>query len=239
MFPACRQIGICVHSWFMLNPSSISKLPSSNIVFWLFLFHNTLLPLRPACKKVGLIFLNVDKGKKALLKEFDLQFTGLKLGEHDYHFEITDTFFQAFEIGEIEVGNFEVGVLLEKKENMLQLFIEAEGKVEMSCDRCGDPLSIPVKGNREQIIKFGDGDYEQTDEIDVIPETSYQVNVARYIYELIMLHLPARKVHGPDDCNQEVLDKMEDYLPAGEEEEKEVDPRWAALSGLKDQMKKK
>ena len=46
---------------------------------------------------------------------------------------------------------------------------------------------------------------------------------------MIVLAIPNKRVHeSEEDCNQDVLDELDDY-----ESEEETDPRWDALKNLK------
>ena len=73
----------------------------------------------------------------------------------------------------------------------------------------------------------------------IIPHGEYQINVAQYIYELIVLALPAKKVHpGIEDgsLKSEILNKLEELRPKEQTKEikntEETDPRWNNLKKL-------
>ncbi len=171
-------------------------------------------------------------------KEFFLPFAGLKLGKHAYNFKVGTTFFQAFENDAFDACAFDVTLILEKKETIIVLDIQVAGTADVACDRCNDPLTLRLEGTQQQIIKFGTGSYEETEEIDIIPENSWQIEAGHYIYELILLQLPAKRAHHESDCNATALQRINDMLPGDTtENEKEPDDlRWAALKGLKDQL---
>jgi uncharacterized metal-binding protein YceD (DUF177 family) len=64
------------------------------------------------------------------------------------------------------------------------------------------------------------------------------VNVQQYIYELIVLSIPLKRVHpGVEDgtLDSEVLDKLEELSINNNEnknDEDEIDPRWDKLKNL-------
>jgi uncharacterized metal-binding protein YceD (DUF177 family) len=123
---------------------------------------------------------------------------------------------------------------MEKQERMLIFDLELKGKIEASCDRCGEPFDLPVKGNEQLIVKFGDEDLQEDDMLVVIPDTSYEFDLSHYLYEMIHLLLPAKRIHGEDEngnslCDPEMLKHIDEY-----EEEEKTDPRWDALRKLKD-----
>jgi uncharacterized metal-binding protein YceD (DUF177 family) len=84
-------------------------------------------------------------------------------------------------------------------------------------------------------VKFTDEFTEDTDEVMYLQPGEFEVNVAKLIYEFIVVSIPIRHIH-PDDeqgnsiCNPEMLKKLEQY-EAPEAEEK-IDPRWNDLKKL-------
>ena len=70
----------------------------------------------------------------------------------------------------------------------------------------------------------------------IIPHSEYQINIAQYVYEMLVLSVPLKKVHpGVLDgtLKSEVLDKLEELQPKDTKENKEdIDPRWDALKKL-------
>ena len=178
------------------------------------------------------IFWGVDKMRK--LANFDIPFTGLPIGSHHYQFDIEKSFFDNFEFSEISEANFNVEIDLDKQSNMLILHFDIKGKVEVLCDTCGDLFDLPVSCQERIIVKFGDEEIEQTDEIWVIPHHEHKINVADLIYEFTHLALPVRRVHPEGECNEEAisnLNKLESH-PI-----EENDPRWDKLKKIKKDLK--
>jgi uncharacterized metal-binding protein YceD (DUF177 family) len=167
------------------------------------------------------------------MNEFVIPFFGLKLGIHRYEFDIDSSFFASFENPLIDQGHFEVALELEKATNMLILRFSSSGSVDDYCDRCGDPLSVQCKAEDEVIVKFGEETIMEGDEIVVLSYDTHDINVAQLIYEMLVLHLPRKKVHARlEDCNQEVLAQLERAKKEAASK-KEADPRWDALNKLK------
>lgn len=167
------------------------------------------------------------------LKEFIIPFAGLKAGSHHFNFEIGDKFFEAIDYSEIKKGNLKADLELERQERMLIFQIDIQGFVELDCDRCLDPISYPVNSKHKLIFKFG-ADWEDiSDEIIIMPESEYQVDMSHYLYEYISLSLPMRCIH-PDDengestCNREMLNILGHHPEIHDD-----DPRWEALRKLK------
>ncbi len=175
--------------------------------------------------------------------EYVIRFSGLKEGIHQFNFEIGKTFFEQLDYSEVQNGELKVNVDFEKKATMLVVNFEIEGKVELMCDKCTDDFYLAIKGEEELIYKFGEG--ETNDEkIIMIPEHEIEIDLTHPIYELTCIVIPSKRVHPEGECNQEMLEAMDNYLmveedevepsdDTSEDEEKSVDPRWAALSKLK------
>lgn len=165
---------------------------------------------------------------------FDIPFTGLKLGTHRFQFDIDRLFFDQFELSEISNANIHATVDLEKQSNMMILRIELKGEVEVMCDRCGEDFYLPITSNERVIVKFGDEEIEQSDEIWVIPHHEHQLNVAELLYEFSNLALPIRKVHPEGECNEQALEKLSDLE---HHDDLKVDPRWENLKNIKKDLK--
>jgi len=164
------------------------------------------------------------------MKEFVIPFSGLKKGKHAFKFKIDHAFFEAFDQALLDNADLDVDLILEKSETMLILNLNASGSSNVPCDRCGDLFKMPIECSERVIVKFGDEEFEQTDEIIVLKPEAYEIDVSQRIYEMIVLNLPNKRVHeNTEDCNQEVLKKLNEINST----EEEIDPRWEALKKLK------
>lgn len=167
------------------------------------------------------------------MKDYIIQFSGLKEGIHTFDFRIGKMFFDHFDHSEITECDIALELELEKRTRMLILNFRFQGSAQFPCDRCGDPLDQPITGADRLIIKFGPEPGEESEEVIILPEKEHKVDVSHYIYEFLTLHVPARRVHGEDEngeslCNHEVISRLEEH--SGEQES---DPRWDALKKLK------
>lgn len=170
---------------------------------------------------------------------FMVQFSGLKLGIHNFEFVVDDSFFEKLEYSPITQGEVEVNLALEKKSSMLVLNFELGGWVGETCDRCAVDYHQQMKGEHKVYVNFGDDYDEPDDNLIVIPREAYELDVTQLIYEFIGLNIPIRKVPCEEDgdtsiCDKETLKVLEDS-EAGQENE---NPLWAELNKIKDQLKK-
>ena len=162
-----------------------------------------------------------------------IPFLGLKEGIHKFEFEIDSTFFEQFDYSIIEEGNFIIKVKFEKKKNLFNVDFKIKGKITSSCDRCLEPLTFKVKGEESLIVKFGETTFNETDEIKVISPAEYELDLTNDIYQYVHLLMPTKVKHEKKkDCNPEIIEQLEKLTT--KQESKKVDPRWAALSKLKD-----
>ena len=147
------------------------------------------------------------------LKAFDIQFVGLKLGKHNYKFEIDYKFFEYFEYDDFNNVNVIVDINLVKKSTFLELNFQANGLVNVNCDLTNENYDEKLCACFDLVVNFGNEYNDENDEILILPHGEYEINVAHYIYELIALSLPLKRVHpGVEDgtLGSDILKKLED-----------------------------
>ena len=174
------------------------------------------------------------------LNEFLIPFVGLKLGKHQFEYQITKAFFQHFEFDEFEDANIKVDVVFEKKATMLELHFAHKGTVHVPCDVTGEMFDLPVEGNTRLVVQFGEMYNDDNDELLILPHGEHQINIAQIIYEMIVLSVPLKRVHpGVDDgsLKSAALDKLNEIRvnesdEIEETEEEHTDPRWDELKKL-------
>jgi len=166
--------------------------------------------------------------------QYQIAFSGLNPGTHLFDFQIGDSFFEQLQDAEIKGGQVSVIVTMAKEERMMDLYLEISGQVRVACDRCNELMDMEVDGRERLIIKLGDHYYEESEDVQVIPDTAHQFDLGPFMYEYIHLLLPIRRVHPEDEagnsqCDPEIIRKLkelsESHMP---------DPRWEALKKLKD-----
>ncbi len=159
---------------------------------------------------------------------FNIPFTGLNLGNHLYDYKIDKAFFDLFEYCEINNGEFDVEVELEKKETMLILNFNLSGKVIIECDRCGSEVALPATYKDRIYIKFGE-ESTNDESILLLPKNAHQVNIAELLEEFAVLSLPVRRVHEKGKCDRKALKRLEEFE---QHDSGKIDPRWEKLKGL-------
>lgn len=172
------------------------------------------------------------------LKDYTIQFVGLKLGKHHFDYQIDEKFFEEFEYEEFNAVHVDVDLEFEKKSTLLELHFKIKGLINVNCDTTNEPYDQKVKGTFDLVVNFGEEYNDENEEILIIPHGEYEINVAQYIYELIILSMPTKRVHpgiADGTLHSDILKKLEELSPKGlEEKEKteDIDPRWNTLKKL-------
>lgn len=168
--------------------------------------------------------------------EYIIQFGGLAVGVHEYEFEVNDKFFSKIENSEVKSGNIKISATLTKQNHLLQMQFNFYGTLKLDCDRCLKEFDFPIDGEESLVIKFGNPS-ESNDEILVINEGDEQFEISHYLYEYIVLAIPARRVPCEIDsdkfiCDKETLGKLNSLISDDESEIKN-NPLWDQLNKLK------
>jgi len=169
-------------------------------------------------------------------KDFLIPFVGLKLGKHQFDYQIDKKFFEGFEFDEYNDVNIKVELVFDKKSTMLELAFKHKGTVNVPCDVTGEEFDLPIKGKLNLIVQFGDAFNNENDELLILPHGEFQVDVAQYIYEMIVLSVPSKRIHpGVKDgtLKTEAIEKLNELAPKEQHKEEENnDPRWDKLKQL-------
>jgi len=171
------------------------------------------------------------------LVEYSIPIHGLGNGLHRFQFEIDESFFRHFSESPVEAGAVSVTLDFDKRPDMYVMEFEFEGSLKAECDRCLAEIDLPVSGRERLLVKFSyEAEAEEAEVIYISPEAQ-QLNVARYIYEFIVLALPLIKVYDCENdenrvCNEEMLDYLEGHDPQNDLTDDEVNPVWEELKKL-------
>ena len=174
------------------------------------------------------------------LNEFLIPFIGLKLGKHQFEYQINKAFFESFDYDEFESADIKVSVVFEKKNTMLELNFKHKGTIHVPCDLTNEMFDFPIKGKLKVIVQFGEEYNDDNDELLILPHGEHEINISQIIYEMIALSIPFRKVHpGVKDgsLDSEALRKLnelrvEEIKEDNTNTEDNIDPRWDKLKQL-------
>lgn len=166
------------------------------------------------------------------LQKYNIPFVGLSFGKHVFQYEIDRKFFEAFQYTEIQNITCNASVILDKKNNFFELLIQIDGIISLLCDVTNEPFDEHIQNSLHLVVKFGEEFNDEHEEVLIIPHESFQINVAQYIYEAILLAIPIKKVHpgiADGTLKSPVLEKLKDLEI---HEKPMIDPRWAQLNQL-------
>jgi uncharacterized metal-binding protein YceD (DUF177 family) len=188
-------------------------------------------------RSLGQIVVEMSK-----TKEYVIPFVGLKLGKHKFEYQINNAFFEIFDYNEFQNSDIKVNVILDKKSNLLEIDFKHKGTVNVPCDLTSEDFDLPVKGKLKLIVRFGDTYNNDNEELLILPFGEFEIDIAQYIYEMIALSIPLRRVHpGIKDgsLKTEALTKLKELAieeqkkeNKEEKEEENIDPRWDKLKQL-------
>jgi uncharacterized protein len=146
------------------------------------------------------------------LEDLDVEFVKYNMGTHTLNFVLNSEFFNLFETSSLQKGNLQAKVEFEKKINSLTFDINVLGNVQTECDRCLKYISIPIESSFKLIVKITTEPVEEDENLTFITPTEHKFNLGYYLYEMIHLAMPMRKVCDDigEKCDEEVMSKIND-----------------------------
>ena len=163
-----------------------------------------------------------------------IEFAGLKVGKHQFNFELNKEFFENFSFFDFNNIHLCVDVDLTKKSTLLELNFHLKGSVNVNCDMTNEPFDMPFNKEDFLVVKFGQEYNDEDNEILVLPYGEHKVILDQYLYELVILSLPRKRVHpGVEDgtLESEIIKILDELKPSGFA--LESDPRWEKLKKIK------
>lgn len=166
------------------------------------------------------------------LKDFCIDLKALNEGRSVFHYAIDEHFFRAVEAPDIAGGKLDAEVIVQKTSNYFELTFHVVGTVTIACSKCLDDMQQPIDTTEKLLVRFG-AEYEETDELVVVPEAEGRIDISWFVYEFIQLDIPIQHVHAPGACNAAMLEKLAQHSADSREDTREKDPRWSKLNELK------
>ncbi len=166
---------------------------------------------------------------------YQIPFTGLKEGKHNFEFNVKNTFFLHFGYEEFNSSNITVHLVLNKTATMMELTFAATGSVSINCDVTNEPFDQKIDSSLDLVVKFGSVFNDENDDLLILPHGEFEVAVQQYIYEMIVLSIPVKRVHpgiADGSLQSEMLTKIKEYSGENKKEEDQIDPRWNKLKNL-------
>lgn len=165
-------------------------------------------------------------------KEYVILFKGLKVGIHQFEYKINKKFFDSFTYDDYIDTKVAVHLELVKKHTLLELTFKCQGIVRVNCDVSGEEFDQPIVGELNLIVKYGEKHNNDDEVILILSHNEYELDISQYIYEMIILSTPTKRVHPnvvDGTLKTDVLEKLEEFKHNKKEK---TDPRWDELKKL-------
>lgn len=178
-------------------------------------------------------------------QDFNINVFALKIGKHEFEYEIDGEFLTVFDPELSEKATTKTILELRKSETMIEAHFNITGEIELTCDRSLEKYMDEVNTHHRMFFKFGEEAEELSDEIEIIPYHQHHLDISHLIYEFIAISLPMKKVH-PQFRDEELEEELEALIyssdfseeeteePSTEDEKQDnrIDPRWEALKNI-------
>ena len=143
---------------------------------------------------------------------------GWAAGERKFRFTAGSEFFQMFGNQEILDANVSVEVRVVKEGSQkVEADLRLSGSVTVQCDRCLEPLEVPVDEAPSEVFKPGTVEVEW--------------DLSQEVYDYICLAIPLQRVHPQGQCNPDTV-RFLGQSEQGNEEAAQTNSPFAALKGL-------
>ena len=176
---------------------------------------------------------------------YDIAFVGLKPGVHEFNYEITDKFFEAFQQQDFSNCRVNIKLLLDRKSSFMLLTFEIGGQLDVACDRCNNNITMDLWDEFKITVKMVEepelmNDQEDDPDVYYISRGEGLINVENWIYEFINLSIPMHKTCGYENadgpqCNKEAL-KMLKKMDLEKAKAQSINPVWKGLEQFRNQQ---
>ena len=140
-------------------------------------------------------------------------------GERKFHSQADLEFFQQFDNSEILDASVNVEICVVKDgRTKVEAVLHLKGTVTVPCDRCLDPVQIPVEAHPSETLSPGAGEVDW--------------DLSQEVYDYVCLSLPLQRVHPEGACNPDTV-RFLSHKERKDEEAASNSP-FAALKGLFD-----
>ncbi len=163
------------------------------------------------------------------MEQFIIDLKGQNATKASYRWELNDNFFSETEGSEIQHGSVDVSLsVLRISTGEYDLRFRYRGEVEVLCDRCMEPMPLPIDGESNIKVLLGQTSDDDGEQITTDDGT---VNLKWNLYEMIALQIPLRHVHKEGECKGETAETLKRYI-TNEATEQHTDPRWDELKKI-------
>ena len=145
---------------------------------------------------------------------FVIPISGLTQGSTTFDWRADKEFFGNFENTEIFDADLEVHAVVHKKGTEITLDADISGEVTVLCDRCAEPVNLPVETSFDLEAPDGGEDWD----------------ISQDVYDFVNIALPMQRVHPDGECNPDTVKYISNEEDAAAEGP--MDNPFAALKDL-------
>ena len=149
----------------------------------------------------------------------------LDIGQHDFNLECSANEID-MESDQVDEIHADVKLNYDGKEAVVT--VEASAIAHLICDRTSAPFTQPVKGSYTVLFSPDDGDETSEGEVRPLAASDEEIDITDIVRDTLLLAIPIRKI-APGAEEKEIATTF-----GKPEEQNDIDPRWQALSVLKD-----
>lgn len=183
--------------------------------------------------------------------DYIIDLRDLEQGTHHFTYTLNDDFFTKLDGPEFQKGHVKVELDLHKSSSAFTFDFTFEGIVVVKCDYCLDDMEQDIDTDGHLDVKFGE-EFNDEEELIIVDENDDTIDLSWYMYEFIALNIPLNHFHEDGECNEEMMEKLKKHIcysvneeeegddsdsanlaSDSAEEERDIDPRWAALKNIK------
>ena len=103
------------------------------------------------------------------LDGYKVDLKGMTSDTVSYHWKADNDFFSAVQGPEIKQGSLDVALRVKRTSGAYELEFQLKGEVEVTCDRCLEPMSQPIDAQATLKVVMGD-DYADDGETVTVPQ---------------------------------------------------------------------
>ncbi len=167
--------------------------------------------------------------------QYILQVNSLVEGRNRLDIEVDKELFDKFDCTEAQDLRVNVGLDIEKSDNLLSMSFLYKGWIDVLCGRCLGKMSLKVDKSSKQIVQMIDnGKHVDWMEGFISPYTK-QIDLSPYIYEELRVVIPIAPIHAKEsDCDKKMIDRLLELNSENQKNKEDyINPIWEKLRDLK------
>lgn len=137
-------------------------------------------------------------------RDLIIELNSLSAGSKNYEWQAGKEFFEAFENTDVLDADVHVNAKASKASpEEILLDVELSGSLTVACDRCGEPVDMPVDGYYEFSVLHG-SNLAEKDGREVLEAVGSTLDLSQVVYDYALLSLPIQCFHEEGECSEEV-----------------------------------